>query len=363
MKPERDHNNRALRKKNWCLFGEPVGKLRTALRGLRRYIATVETSKFKPFIFIEPDVIPDHKLYAIACDDAFVAGVLSSRIHGVWAPNAGGTLEDRPTWTNTTCFRPFPFPAATEAQQTCIRELAERLDAHRKRQQAQHPKLTLTDLYNVLEKLRANQGRALSQAPSEPEAQPESGRSATVGGSAVGNRRSLELTAKERIIHEHGLVTVLRQLHDDLDAAVAEAYAIPPTASDDAILTHLCALNAQRAAEERTGQIRWLRPAFQRMKDEGGRMKTEQGALAIPDAAPLHPSSLIPHPSAKWPKSFAEQALAVRTALTTFAAPADAAMLAKTFKGAKADRIEDILETLASLGQARALCGERYVAA
>ena len=92
-------------------------------------------------------------------------------------------------------------------------------------------------------------------------------------------------------------------------------------------------------------------------------MKTEQGALAIPDAAPLHPSSLIPHPSAKWPKSFAEQALAVRTALTAFAAPADAATLAKTFKGAKADRIEDILETLASLGHARALRGERYVAA
>ena len=77
----------------------------------------------------------------------------------------------------------------------------------------------------------------------------------------------------------------------------------------------------------------------------------------------LHPSSLIPHPSAKWPKSFAEQALAVRTALTAFAAPADAATLAKTFKGAKADRIEDILETLASLGQARALPGGKFVAA
>lgn len=92
-------------------------------------------------------------------------------------------------------------------------------------------------------------------------------------------------------------------------------------------------------------------------------MKEQQAALGIPDAAHLQPSSLSLRPSARWPKSFAEQALAVRTALTTFAGAADAATLAKTFKGAKADRIEDILETLASLGQARALPGGKYVAA
>lgn len=53
----------------------------------------------------------------------------------------------------TRCFDPFSFPAATAEQQARIRELAEQLDAHRKRQQAQHP--ILTDLYNVVEKLRA----------------------------------------------------------------------------------------------------------------------------------------------------------------------------------------------------------------
>lgn len=37
--------------------------------------------------------------------------------------------------------------------------------------------------------------------------------------------------------------------------------------------------------------------------------------------------------------------------------------LAKSFKGAKADRVADILETLASLGQARALKDGRYVTA
>jgi hypothetical protein len=63
-----------------------------------------------------------------------------------------------------------------------------------------------------------------------------------------------------------------------------------------------------------------------------------------------------------WPKTLAEQAQAVRAALSTIAIPADAITLARTFKSAKTDRIEDILETLASLGQARALPDGRYVA-
>ncbi|MEO6750144.1 MAG: class I SAM-dependent DNA methyltransferase, partial [Chthoniobacteraceae bacterium] len=157
--------------------------------------------------------------------------------------------------------------------------------------------------------------------------------------------------------HEHGLVTVLRQLHDDLDAAVAGAYALPPTATDDAILTHLCALNAQRAAEERTGQIRWLRPTFQ-----APAATTTQTTLATGETETAAPAAKAATKFA-WPKSFAEQALAVRTALTTFAAPADAGTLAKTFKSAKTDRIEDLLETLASLGQARALPDGKFVAA
>lgn len=138
---------------------------------------------------------------------------------------------------------------------------------------------------------------------------------------------------------------------------MAEAYALPPAASDEAILTHLCALNAQRAAEERTGTIRYLRPAFQNPA-----ATATQTTLATSEATST-PTAAKPAAKLAWPKSLAEQAQAVRAALTSFATPADAAMLAKIFKGAKTDRVEDILETLASLGQARALPAGKYVAA
>ncbi len=323
VKPERDQNQRKGRRVNWWIFGEPNPKLRTMLLGLPRYIVTPATAKHRAFVFVNGDILPDDALVSIATDDAHILGVLSSHIHVVWALASGGTLEDRPRYNQSLCFVPFPFPTATEAQQTRIRKLAEALDAHRKRQQAQHPDMTLTDMYNVLEKLRAG----------------------TV------------LTAKEQVTHEEGLVSVMRQLHDDLDAAVAAAYGLPVTATDEEILTFLCKLNAERAAEERSGLIRWLRPSFQH--PEATTTQATMGTAEIETAAPAKAKVVGKLP---WPKTLAEQAQAVRAALVAAAGPVDVATLAKNFKGTKTDRLEDILETLASLGQARALAEGRYVA-
>src|SRR3546814_3371130 len=109
-----------------------------------------------------------------------------------------------------------------------MRAEAGSLDALRKQVLAAHDDLTLTGLYNVLEALKA--GRAL--------------------------------TDKERDVHDRGLVTLIRQHHDAIDSAVAEAYGWPADLSDEDILTRLVALNKTRAAEEAKGLIRWLRPEF-----------------------------------------------------------------------------------------------------
>ncbi len=77
------------------------------------------------------------------------------------------------------------------------------------------------------------------------------------------------LTAKEKQIHTQALVGVLKDLHDELDAAVAQAYGwedlqnMQGAPATDELLTRLVALNAKRAAEEKQGQVRWLRPEFQ----------------------------------------------------------------------------------------------------
>ncbi|MGV0976859.1 MAG: class I SAM-dependent DNA methyltransferase, partial [Azonexus sp.] len=254
VKPERDQNARATYRDNWWIFGEPRRDLRPMLADLPRYIATVETAKHRAFQFLDAAIAPDNKLICIALDDAYPLGVLSSAVHVVWALAAGSNLGvgNDPVYVKTRCFETFPFPVATPDQQARIRALAEQLDAHRKRQQAQHPTLTLTGIYNLLTKIRAGEA----------------------------------LTAKDKTIHEQGLVSVLQTLHDELDAAVLAAYGwsdliavIPAQAgiqnstawtpacagvTDEAfreeILTRLVALNLERAREEAAGHIRWLRP-------------------------------------------------------------------------------------------------------
>ena len=322
VKPEREQNPREKYRRDWWLHAEPRAKFRGALAGLRRLIITSRTARHRTFQFLDASVLPETKALIFAFDDAFDLGVLSSRIHVVFANRVGGWLGvgNDSTYNHSDCLEKFPFPAVTEEQRTRIRQLAESLDAHRKQQQAYHPKLTITSLYNVLEKLRAG-------TPLDP---------------------------KEQTIHEQGLVTVLRQLHDDLDVAVADAFGLSPTASDDAILAHLAGLNAQRAAEEQAGEIRWLRRAFQPLT--AGAIQTTLAAGEESSASTAKTAAKTP-----WPKTMAQQAQVVRSALVALGAPISTATLVKSFKGAKADRVDEIIETLASLGQARALSGGRYV--
>ena len=110
VKPQRDANARAAYATYWWRYGEPRRELRAAVAGLNRYVATVETSKYRFFTFLDNTIAPDNMLVCIATADAWHLGILSSVVHVNWALAAGGTLEDRPRYNKTLCFDPFPFP-------------------------------------------------------------------------------------------------------------------------------------------------------------------------------------------------------------------------------------------------------------
>jgi hypothetical protein len=322
VKPEREQNRNRIFRETWWVIGHPRQVMRNFLAGLARYIVTLETSKHRFFSFMPIEVTADSTIVTFGLDDAYFLGIMSSLIHITWALRAGGRLGvgDDPRYNKTRCFEPFPFPDCTEQQQARIRELGEALDAHRKRQQAQHPQLTITEMYNVLEKLRRD----------EP------------------------LTDKERVTHEQGLVSVLRQLHDDLDRAVADAYGWPHTLADEDILERLVGLNAVRAAEERAGQVRWLRPEFQKPSAGVAATFGEEFA-ATATAAPA-----VKQQKQAWPKAIPEQARAVRQALNAERAVVTSQQLARHFTRARVERIEELLQTLVSLGQAREVSPGRY---
>jgi hypothetical protein len=179
-------------------------------------------------------------------------------------------------------------------------------------------------MYNVMEKLRANEA----------------------------------LSDKEKITHEQGLVSVLRQIHDDLDRAVFDAYGWPSTLSDEEILERVVSLNAERAREERMGVVRWLRPAFQNPQS------ATQTAIDTGEGRAAPASEPARRDKAAWPSTLPEQVKAVRGALAAQAGALTPDQLSDMFKGGKGrtQRVLELLQTLASLGQAREVQGGRFVA-
>ena len=316
VKPERDVNNDDWIRENWWIFGRPRPELRKPLRGLSRYITTVETAKHRIFLFLDATILPDNRLINFAFEDAFYLGILSSCVHVQWTLANGGTLEDRPVYTSTRCFDPFPFPACADTQKQVVCDLAERLDAHRKRQQQLHPSLTLTDMYNVLEKLRANE----------------------------------ELEDQDQKIYQSGLIGILRDLHDELDRAVFDAYGWPNNLTTEQILERIVSLNAERRVEEASGLIRWLRPEYQ----APNALAVTPTLAGLVDEAP----STAARRKQPWPASIPDQFRVIKDAL--YAGPLQTPQqIASGFRPAPRTRVAEILATLTALGQARESAG-RY---
>ncbi|MBD0345274.1 MAG: class I SAM-dependent DNA methyltransferase, partial [Coleofasciculus sp. Co-bin14] len=312
VKPIRDVNNDSRLRREWWRYRRSNAIMRNGVRELNGYIVTPRTAKHRCFTLRSKDVLPESEIIVIFLDDTYFLGVLSSRIHITWALAAGGDLGgNTPRYNNSVCFDPFPFPDPTSEQKQKIRDLGERLDAHRKRVQAQHPDVTITGMYNLLEKMRSG----------EPFAD------------------------KDREYNDKALVSTLKQIHDELDTAVFEAYDWPQTLSDDEILERLVALNAERAEEERNGLIRWLRPEYQ-APNEVAVQQVIEGITTEEEVA------IIPVEQQTWPKKFKEQLAAIRDLLRSSGSEWTLDQIAAQFKGATRSKkaITECLESLEELG-------------
>jgi hypothetical protein len=355
-KPERDKNKNKIFREKWWVIGHPRQDFRSFSKDIDRYIVTVETMKHRVFGFVHSGVNPDSTLVTFGLQENVSLGILSSRIHCSWALASGGRLGvgNDPRYNKTRCFETFPFPdiatadkfsgptnnsgkgkGSTTADEHLIERIgraAEDIDNHRKRQQAAHNRLTLTGMYNVLEKLREE----------EP------------------------LNVKEKQIHEWGLVSVLRELHDELDRAVFDAYGwsdlgdvlvgrpgattpLPdkPTEQAEAeeeLLCRLVDLNRQRAAEEAQGQVRWLRPDYQAPD------ATQTSARVTTDQTEEKKGSDIQKGKATWPKQLSQQVEVVRELLAI--GPQTIDTLASHFKRKPGKGVSQVLAALEVLGQA-----------
>ena len=319
VRPERLQIRDPGSRSRWWRFGRDKPELRQALSRLNRYIVTAEVSKHRLFVFVDSDVRPDHKLVAITLDDAWVLGVLSSRFHVAWAVATGGHLGvgNDSCYNRTLCFDPFPFPDATEAQKAHIRQLGEAIDAHRKRVQAEDPDVWLTSIYNAMARVR--EGEA--------------------GG--------VPLDDAERAFHEKAMVGVLRSLHDELDAAVADAYGWPVNLRDEEIVERLVSLNAVRSEEEERGEVRWLSPELQRSATVKASGVQQQLDGVAAQAKPTETGMAEPQ---AWPKDRFEQIKSVRDFISTRPGTFTADEIARAFKSAPTATVLRHLDMLERIG-------------
>ncbi len=295
---ERMVNNRPSYKRLWWIFGEPRGNLRPVMKGLSRYIATLETTENRIFQFLDGSIIPDNKIVVIASADAYHLAVLSSRYHVRWAIEAAKAnlgKGNTPVYVKTVCFDTFPFPSTADEIKVPIRKLGEQIDRHRKEIHASTG-VTLATMYTLIEKLETE-----------------------------GN-----LSEADKTLFERAQLATLRKLHKDLDQAVAAAYGWSPNISEDEALADLLELNAARCEEEQAGIVRWLRPEIRQTQPAAHSVALPIGPEVEKKPAKKIRAKVEPQP---WPSARQTQIEAIRDLLYATDRPWAMEDVAAVFKG------------------------------
>ena len=187
--------------------------------------------------------------------------------------------------------------------------------------QGEHPELSLTSLYN------------------------------TIQGLDAGGTRDVETKLRGRVL-------ILRELHDELDGLVMQSYGWAADLPSQDVLVRLAELNAHRRNEERGGEVRWLRPAYQARLYAAEPpsiqlQRKEAPTFAGAESAPL------------FPRDRSAQPVAVLQMLERLGRPQSVADLARGFRGrAKGveQKISSALVTLLRYGRITAMPDGRYLA-
>jgi hypothetical protein len=155
---------------------------------------TSERREYIPMGFLNRNTIVTNSAHVIYDAEAFIFGILSSKIHLTWVKAVAGGLETRIRYSSALCYNNFPIPDLTEGQkQTITMHVGNVLEEREK-----HPEKTMAQLY-------------------DPDKMPAG----------------------------------LREAHHQLDLAVDRIYRSKPFASDEERLEHLFKLYEEMTQKEK----------------------------------------------------------------------------------------------------------------
>lgn len=219
VKPERDVNNRDVRRAYWWRFGEVAPALYAAIAPLSRCLVTSQVTRHLCFSFQPTDRIFAHTLYVFPLDAHSAFATLQSRIHEAWARLLSSSMKTDLRYAASDCFETFPFPTPDPLHVLPeLEEIGERLYEARARTMIDTNQ-GLTKTYNALKDPRCEDRRIL-------------------------HLRDLHVEMDRRVLDAYGFrdITVPRYCAlSDEDRAAAKRF-------EDEVVDRLFVLNAQRAA-------------------------------------------------------------------------------------------------------------------
>ncbi|HET8658182.1 MAG TPA: DNA methyltransferase [Micromonosporaceae bacterium] len=128
VKPERDRNRDRSRREIWWRFTRPALDLHRAIAGRDRVLVIALTSKVVLPAFVPTGWVYSHACGVFATDDAADLALLSSAPHYWWAISQASSLKGDLRYTPSDVFETLARPELTQR----MRDIGERLDAYRR---------------------------------------------------------------------------------------------------------------------------------------------------------------------------------------------------------------------------------------
>lgn len=110
VKPARDAQKRAIRKKYWWRFAERAPALYEAIAPLRRVLVVAQTSNTLGFSFAPKEIVYSNATIVIAFDLTSALATLQSTHHKLWVLQHASSLKGDARYIPRDCFQTFPFP-------------------------------------------------------------------------------------------------------------------------------------------------------------------------------------------------------------------------------------------------------------
>jgi hypothetical protein len=115
VKPQRDRDNREVRRKYWWRFGEVAPALYAAIEGFDKVLVNALYGPYLSLVFLPANQIFNNKLNVMPFQEWAVFAILQCRVHEVWARTFSSTLKDDLAYAPSDCFETFPFPHGFES--------------------------------------------------------------------------------------------------------------------------------------------------------------------------------------------------------------------------------------------------------